>query len=75
MMTTTYTHIACIPSHDFDAQPTTLFDAQRDCRHRTASSMKPITLYVFLPLFFFSFLFLSFACPTGRAGLEVPKHA
>jgi len=54
------THIVCTthpcPSHDFDTWPTTLFDAQRDHQHQTASGMKLITLYVF-PLLLFSFFF------------------
>ena len=73
MTTTTCTHIIRIthpcPSHDFDMRLTTLFDAERDYRHRTASSIKPTTLYVSLPsLFFFLFSFsLSHARRDGPA--------
>ena len=37
----------------------------RDHQHRTASGMKPITLYIFLPLFSFFFSFFLCYIPNG----------
>jgi len=57
-------HHPCMPPHSFctwpvvGTRPTMPFNPQRDCRHRTASAMKPIYRLPVSPcFFFFSFSF------------------